>query len=420
MKPENHECRACLQAIDSVSLLFEPWSPDWDGMENTIAEDLAKIANIQVSESDRHSKFICHLCVNQLKQACQFILLVQRNDRILRLRNTQGNDEVWPKPIQVDKNIACDNFLQVDIKQEVLSDDEQSYNNEEYTETEYINQQLDIKVEPEEIVQPSLQININGVSSLQEVENEKVTTHNGEVHYDEEFLNAKVKEEPMSETEDTESMPSDLPLECLLCTRSFSSISGLKAHVIAQHSYKSVKRKVSGSSPQELPKMKYMCAICKRIFTTSTDLMVHETCHNKDVCYVCNAKFDSFDKLSEHRKRCKALSSKETTKPKTLDDVIRHSAEEDLTTAPSKDVLKNELPKEAVIKDEPSNENVLKSNDSTETLFCEMCNEQFSDSYYMKIHQEIHHNKETVETDIKAPVPMLEMDTLENIFKEDT
>lgn len=45
------ECRTCLQALDNNSVLvdlFQCWVPPWDGMESTIAEDLAKLANVQV------------------------------------------------------------------------------------------------------------------------------------------------------------------------------------------------------------------------------------------------------------------------------------------------------------------------------------------------------------------------------------
>lgn len=58
-------------------------------------------------------------------------------------------------------------------------------------------------------------------------------------------------------------------------------------------------------------------------FVTPTDLMVHETCHNKATCYSCNQKFDTFELLTKHRVRCKAIIAKEVPKPKTLEDVKR-------------------------------------------------------------------------------------------------
>ena len=47
------ECRACLKKLDtkkSCCNVFQPWAPPWEGMESTIAEDLAKLANVEVSE----------------------------------------------------------------------------------------------------------------------------------------------------------------------------------------------------------------------------------------------------------------------------------------------------------------------------------------------------------------------------------
>lgn len=50
---ESRECRACLKkmAIEkSVCNLFQSWAIPWTGMESTIAADLAKLANVEVSE----------------------------------------------------------------------------------------------------------------------------------------------------------------------------------------------------------------------------------------------------------------------------------------------------------------------------------------------------------------------------------
>ncbi|RVE52053.1 hypothetical protein evm_003331 [Chilo suppressalis] len=408
--PDKYECRTCLQECNTVNLIFQTWSPGWNGMENTIAEDLEKIANIQISELDEHSKFICQTCIEQLRQACQFVCLVQGNDRILKLRyppekKDANYSEVWPKPIQIDKTIAYENFLGIDVKQEVLSEDDNNCDNidEAYTHPDY-NEHIEIKVEPEEIVATKPNIYING-SVLQHENPEKIKLQNGVTSYNEPYLDTKVKEEPVSDPEDTESTPGDLPLECLLCTRKFVSVSGLKAHVIAQHSYKTVRRKIGESSPKKPPSEKHICAICKRVFSTTTDLMVHETCHNKEVCYGCNAKFDSFDKLSVHRKRCKALLGKEKIKPKTLDDVIRPLSVEPLTIEIPLSGLKSE---------------VTNTDEKPEMLSCELCSEQFSDTYYMKIHQEIHHSKESSDAAMKSePVPM-EISALESIFNEDT
>lgn len=50
---EIRECRACLRKLEdknSSCNVFQAWAPPWFGMEATIAEDLAKLANVEVSE----------------------------------------------------------------------------------------------------------------------------------------------------------------------------------------------------------------------------------------------------------------------------------------------------------------------------------------------------------------------------------
>lgn len=44
------ECRGCLQPCSNEDKrdLFKSWYPPWPGMENTLAEDLSKLACIQV------------------------------------------------------------------------------------------------------------------------------------------------------------------------------------------------------------------------------------------------------------------------------------------------------------------------------------------------------------------------------------
>ncbi|KAM3960163.1 uncharacterized protein ACR2FA_005794 [Aphomia sociella] len=202
-------------------------------------------------------------------------------------------------------------------------------------------------------------------------------------------LDTVIKEEVLSEDEDPCPESTDLPLECMLCMKSFHSISGLKGHVITHHSYKSVKRK-SNSNPSPVKKQnnRHYCTICRRGFMTSTDLIVHETCHNKFVCYVCNAKFDSFDLLAKHRRSCTSIST-EAKKPLTLDDVKRPK------------ISKSEADEQ-----------------DTDSLQCKLCNETFTDLYYMVIHQEIHHTTARQhDSSVDTPV-FIGTDALESIFTE--
>ncbi|CAB3245397.1 unnamed protein product [Arctia plantaginis] len=471
-KEEIHECRACLKKMEnnaSTCNIFQSWVPPWTGMEATIAEDLAKLANVEVFETDLHSKIICQPCYSKLLEASTFVAQVRDSDQILKQRYTtelENTDKVWPKPIQVDKNVNSNVYqdMDVEIKQEIVSDDEycqvptentyapenneycpvsteNSYapeNNEycpvstensyapennEYcpvsTENSYAPENneaalghLDIKIEPEEIVEPlpfvelppyeegapygdppPLTITINGTMSLKSPNGENKTLLNGTdnyeaiitdstqntglangnemINYDEQYIQATVKEEPLSEEEDDLEQFPDLSLDCLLCTKSFNSVTGLKAHVIAQHSYKSVKRKVAGvESPQKKPKVEYRCQICRRAFVTSTDLMVHETCHNKHSCYGCTRKFDTFKQLSKHRKRCNLPVNKTAVKPKTLDDVKRPVKNE----KPSSLDLSTVEKKEKCLNDSSMNSNleIKSSKNKTKTVQSEM------------------------------------------------
>ncbi|XP_021200910.3 uncharacterized protein LOC110384118 isoform X2 [Helicoverpa armigera] len=333
------ECRACLQKLDdkkSCCNVFQPWAPPWEGMEATIAEDLAKLANVEISETDRHSKILCAPCYQKLLDAATFASDVRKCDLLLRMRFTDDIDRerVWPKPIQVDKNINGSVFnttMDIEIKQEVVSDEEYPPNGPDnvYVDNELAN--LDIKIEPEEFVEPPpMNITINGTISLDPLNSEnkdlKIAT---ELFQDTQFLETEVKQEPTSEGEQECDQAPDLSLECMLCTKSFNSVTGLKAHVIAQHSYKTVKRKSDGSvSPEKKRQDKHQCRICRRNFLTSTDLMVHETCHNKHACYSCHSQFDTFELLTKHRKRCKASAANAVQKLKTLDDVKRPLPEE--------------------------------------------------------------------------------------------
>ncbi|XP_045760739.1 uncharacterized protein LOC123864388 isoform X2 [Maniola jurtina] len=374
------ECRACLHIMSPDAILFnifETWTPPWDGMENTIAEDLEKLANVKVKQSDNHSKVICRTCYELLYSACSFAKVVKRSDQILQQRYPleQELEKNWPKPIQIDKSFNSsvqENSMNVEIKQEALSDNEYDdtgsiyENGDEYAK-------LDIKVEPEEMIQqqPSEQFTINGSLPFN-ILGTDIMTHltNGT---SEEYLLTKIKEEPLSEG-DIEPIHADLPLVCLLCAKDFNCVTGLKAHVIAQHSYKSVKRKINNCISPERNKN----------FTTSTDLMVHETCHNKSICYGCNESFDTFEQLTKHSQSCKAIASQEVKKLKTLDDVLRPQ------------------PPEQPIK-----------------LKCKHCDETFTDMYYMSIHQMIHHS-------IPSDMPELQEDSvmkievLENIFSDDS
>ncbi|CAH2099515.1 unnamed protein product [Euphydryas editha] len=180
------ECRACLQILNADCVLyniFDCWTPPWDGMENSIAEDLAKIANIQISESDRHSKIICETCCQLLLSACSFAAVVKKNDEILQQRYGEdkagpnlSNDRVWPKPIQVDKSIANSMYENVDIKQEILSDEEHEYptaNGPYNTSTDDIPNLDIIKIEPEEIIQQQplqMHVTVNGSDTVSEYE----------------------------------------------------------------------------------------------------------------------------------------------------------------------------------------------------------------------------------------------------------
>ncbi|XP_026323886.1 uncharacterized protein LOC113233113 isoform X2 [Hyposmocoma kahamanoa] len=238
-------CRACLlKASPMAPNVFEPWNNG----NSTIAIDLAKLTGVVISETDPYSKKMCHSCCSKLHSACAFVHMVQDSDRELKeLFKDISTGERWPKPIQLDKNVndaVFGNVQDVEIKQEVLSDDD----NFDANGADDYNPDLDIKIEPEEITQPtSIKITVNGTISLQDMNAQQSISNSSGTYENEGYLVAPVKAEPMSEDEQ------DLPMECLLCAKQFMSISGLKAHVIAQHNYKTVRRKMNNSaSPEKL------------------------------------------------------------------------------------------------------------------------------------------------------------------------
>lgn len=113
-------------------------------------------------ETDKHSKIICSECISKLYQCLEFISIVKTNDKILKQRNLvievpfNYNDKIWPKPIQVEKNINGA-LGQIEIKEEIISDDELGTN-----ESERVNVAgMDIKIEPEEIM--PIKITVNGM-----------------------------------------------------------------------------------------------------------------------------------------------------------------------------------------------------------------------------------------------------------------
>ncbi|XP_047507168.1 uncharacterized protein LOC125051067 isoform X2 [Pieris napi] len=337
------ECRACLQlcSVEEQHNLFKYWDPPWAGMENTPAEDLSKLACVQISQTDAHSKILCQSCYKHLQNACQFVEIVKKADEVLSLRigvNPHTPDS-WPKPIQVDKNVPYD---KVQIKDEIFSDEETPQINEE----DFSN--VDVKIEADDW--PSQSVHINGIISLGQLNKEMAEINgylpeveqngktkgltsegpitNGVVNskhdkadsFNTNCLIVRVKDEPVSDAE-SETNHSDLSLDCILCSKTFLSLTGLKAHVIAQHTYKTVRRKAKDDAEDNL--LNYVCKICQRRFETSTDLMVHETCHNMCVCYGCNTSFETFDQLSQHRRSCKSLNNSEVGKVLKLEDVQR-------------------------------------------------------------------------------------------------
>lgn len=76
---------------------------------------------LQISVSDTYSKNICKKCCTSLKDAINFTCCVQNNDIVLRKRHKDCTDKnpLWPKPIQVDKNITGNAFneMSVEVKQ---------------------------------------------------------------------------------------------------------------------------------------------------------------------------------------------------------------------------------------------------------------------------------------------------------------
>ncbi|XP_041974301.1 uncharacterized protein LOC121729747 isoform X2 [Aricia agestis] len=332
VKEENIvECRACLQEINSDSTYYNLFDcvGQQEQMGSTIAEKLSNIAHIEISDADELPKVICDMCCTLLQSAHSFAVTVRKTDELLRQKfaNVQKESEiVWPKPIQISNNIDTHYIPHADIKEEVLSEDEcfAKQDSDEHNiskveikvESNSQDRELNIPIDNEECRLDNMQIEY-----LESVNDESVEPKE----------NTAIKEEPISD-EEMETVES---LDCMLCTKTFNSVSGLKAHVITQHSYKGVKRKSNNTVSPKKVKYTYVCEICKRAFATSTDLMVHETCHDKCKCYLCHKSFPTFRDLSQHRLTCCESKTPETylQKPESSKDAPK-------PTKPTTDALK--------------------------------------------------------------------------------
>ncbi|KAG7304199.1 hypothetical protein JYU34_011137 [Plutella xylostella] len=312
------ECRICLWKLEGVKThgLFDPWDPPWTGMESAIVEDLTKLTNIKVSMKDAFPKQICGMCYHRLKNACSFVKLALNNNEVLRQRQLYPHMEipvssefVWPKPIQLDKNVAVfENAMDIEIKEELLSEEDQV---DALVNNEYINKLDLIKIEPEEMTSQ----NPSNTNEAASTSKESQSLPNGE--HKKPFAGPAVKEEPLSDDD-----ADRLSLDCMLCAKAFNCLSGLKAHVIAHHSYHSVKRRSkSGKSPAKKPRRDtFVCATCRRRFFTRTDLMVHESSHGDLSCYTCGHHFQTFPQLMRHRARCEPPCPRPV---RTLENAIR-------------------------------------------------------------------------------------------------
>lgn len=104
---------------------------------------------------------MCQKCYHRLSDACTFMITVQQSDHALRQRVDDNNiinttsvvGTSWPQPILLNKsgNGDIDSRIEVEVKQEVLSEDDdgQSTNVDQDWEPT-----MDIKIEPEEISAP--------------------------------------------------------------------------------------------------------------------------------------------------------------------------------------------------------------------------------------------------------------------------
>ncbi|VVC97572.1 unnamed protein product [Leptidea sinapis] len=392
------ECRACLCILSPEQTrhnLFRYLDEQQSELALTaVAEDLIALTNIQINCTDQFATVVCVDCHDFVCKMKYFVSVVRQSNQTLRERyriKSEPNEEFeWPKPIKVDK--SSDVLDNVDIKEEVMSEDELQHDDNDQS---VMLENSDIKIEPEEWSQTNV-MEMNGLTQSHNTSNERatpekqITTPSNDTSkmngYSETGLLTKVKDEPVSDHEEIlESLPSEMSLECILCSKEFISVNGLKAHVIAQHSYKSVRRKREDSITPEKRTLSHTCASCRRKFETATDLMVHETCHNKSVCYGCSESFDTFQQLTKHRSTCKAISSKEIAKVVKLQDVQRVQP----------------ISREQVFK-------------------CSLCSESFSDKYYLDIHHDITHamNSEQRQCYANDYKDLMETDTLESLLEE--
>lgn len=301
------ECRACLKCFDITKGLydiFQPWYMAWDGMESTVAADMAKIAKIQITANDPHSNYICLVCCGKLRNACEFMATVKRNDQILRLRCT---GETWPKPIMVDKSLES-TTMEVDIKQEAVSEPEYENEDMEHNETSVSAlsvEPVDIKIEPEEMIdQKPLQDDIND-NQAGELNSESFGQLDRSQNMRE---NVAAQSEPMEEREPVKGRGKLIRRDfCLFCEK---LVIDYPKHITKMHAHESELQPILKCPKQSVERKKLVTVLRKKGNYTYNEQLASKPKKvgaNDEVDYLpCPECLGFFQRkvLWKHQKRC--------------------------------------------------------------------------------------------------------------------
>lgn len=219
-------------------------------------------------------------------------------------------------------------------------------------------------------------------------------------------------------TKEQEELDACTPLDCLLCGKACKTLTGIKAHVIAWHSYRTISRSEASGPPLEIVERKkprskiaaakksvlktkiadkfldqnLYCKICRKNFQTNHKYKAHMDTHKKTFkCSTCSQTFTKVKLYVVHSSICKKknIRTKKIAKkqlPKMDTSSIQEAAK----------VPQVEEKSRLTVKEEAKNKEIIYTK---QTYVCKECNESFDEHIYLKIHNEIHHTPLDMDVD---------------------
>ncbi|XP_044737608.1 zinc finger protein 91-like [Chrysoperla carnea] len=266
-------CRICMK-FDSTFLSINSFK---------IVEMITACTSVQIWHNDDLPNQICNECFLQLQNTINFKQLCENSDNAFRQIIEQNKNNLWNNQNDSDnvKNEGLDvsNFP-IYIKEE---DDVENITNENNDDSKKskIEERIEIKNEDKselnrirtrkKTIQYKFEEESDGCENINDAsdsENEKFSNES-----DSENENIKEEGETVDEKPDW---------KCETCSKTFKRVDALGLHMKKVHNADGVK-----------------CGKCSLIFYHPLHLCAHEKSHNR--CRICNLKFPTLKKLSQHR-----------------------------------------------------------------------------------------------------------------------